>query len=69
MAEKEYYFDEGLGQTVQDHVNEVKKTYPDVEVTVRRDRDGYPLIKTSYKPKFKYDLDKIMNYDIKKEHQ
>jgi hypothetical protein len=35
---------------------------------VRRDHDGYPVIKTIYKPKFKYNLDSFLNFDAEKEH-
>lgn len=30
MLEKEYYFDEGLGQSVEEHVNEIKRDFPDL---------------------------------------
>lgn len=33
-----------------------------MEVLVRRDRDGYPVVKTQYKPKYKYDIDQIVNF-------
>ncbi len=46
LYEKEYYFDEGLGQSLKDHVEELKTTFPDVQVLVRRDRDGYAIVKT-----------------------
>jgi hypothetical protein len=46
LYEKEYYFDEGLGQSLKDHVDELKTTFADLQVLVRRDRDGYPIVKT-----------------------
>ena len=30
LFEKEYYFDEGLGQSLKDHVEELKATFPDL---------------------------------------
>jgi len=46
VFEKEYIFDEGLGESVKDHVEGIKKNFPGLEILVRRDRDGYPIIKT-----------------------
>jgi hypothetical protein len=46
LYEKEYYFDEGLGQSLKDHVDELKTTFPDLSILVRRDRDGYAIVKT-----------------------
>lgn len=66
LFEKEYYFDEGLGQSVEDHVKEIKQNFPDVQVLMRRDRDGFPIIKTLYKPHYKYNIDDIQNIDINK---
>ena len=50
MFEKEYIFDEGLGQSLKEHVESIKTNFPSIEVQVRRDRDGYPVVKTLYKP-------------------
>ena len=58
--EKEYYFDEGLGVSVMEHIEQIKANHPDVEVQTRRDRDGFAIIKTRYKPKYKYNLDDIV---------
>jgi hypothetical protein len=46
IFEKEYYFDEGLGQNLKEHVEELKNRFPDLTILVRRDRDGYPIVKT-----------------------
>ena len=46
LFEKEYHFDEGLGESVKEHVEGLKSRFPDLQVLVRRDRDGYPIIKT-----------------------
>jgi hypothetical protein len=67
LYEKEYYFDEGLGESVQEHVNSIKEKLPDLEVSVRRDRDGYPIIKTKFKPQYKYNLDTLSKLDPKGE--
>ncbi|CDW82520.1 UNKNOWN [Stylonychia lemnae] len=69
VLEKEYYFDEGLGESVNDHIQRIQAELPDIEVSVRRDNDGYPLIKTLYRPKYKYDIDRILSFDAEKEHQ
>ena len=47
----------------------MQRDFPDLDVSVRRDRDGYPVIKTVYKPKFKYNLDSYLNFNAKKEHE
>ena len=63
MFEKEYIFDEGLGQSLKEHVESIKTNFPSIEVQVRRDRDGYPVVKTLYKPQYKYNLDEISNFN------
>ena len=68
LFEKEYHFDEGLGESVKEHVEGLKKRFPDLQVLVRRDRDGYPVIKTQYKPKYKYNLEDIENFDVEGEN-
>jgi len=37
-----------------------------MKVQVRRDRDGFAIVKTSFEQEFKYNLDDIMNFDPKK---
>jgi hypothetical protein len=32
LYEKEYYFDEGLGMSLNEHIEKVKKDFPDLEV-------------------------------------
>lgn len=61
--QREYYFDEGLGQSLNDHTNELKKKFPDLTVLTRRDRDGLPIVKIQMKPKYKYNLDEILSMD------
>ncbi len=63
LYEKEYYFDENLGQSVQEHIEELKEKMPQLDVSVRRDKDGFAIIKTLWAPKFKYSLDEIEKYD------
>lgn len=64
LLEKEYIFDETLGESLQDHVQGIKEAYNDqFEVLVRRDRDGYAIVKTKFKPKYKYNIDDVANMD------
>lgn len=55
--EKEYYFDETLGESLNDHAQALKEKYPGITVQTRRDRDGFALIKTIFAPEYKYNLD------------
>jgi hypothetical protein len=34
-----------------------------MSVLTRRDRDGYPIVKIQFKPTYKYDLNKILEFD------
>jgi len=61
--EKEYHFDEGVGVSLTEHVKDLKARYPNGRVQTRRDRDGFAIVKLSFKPEYKYDLDEIMAYD------
>lgn len=63
IYEKEYYFDEGLGETLEDHIKNITSNYPEIQVTSRKDAEGFTIVRTQYKPKFKYDLDKVLNFD------
>lgn len=63
IYDKEYYFDEGLGESLKEHVEDIKTRFPGVDVLVRRDRDGYAIVKTQYKPKYKYNLDDIEKFN------
>jgi hypothetical protein len=67
LCEKEYHFDEGLGQSLKEHVREIEDNFEDMDVKVRRDRDGFAIVKTKFKPKYKYDIDKIAKFDPKVE--
>ena len=58
--EKEYHFDEGVGVSLEEHLQDLKQRYPEATVQTRRDRDGFAIVKLSYRPEFKYDLDQIM---------
>jgi len=60
---REYYFDEGLGQSLNEHTADLKEKYPDLTVQTRRDRDGLPLVRILMKPRYKYNLDEILNMD------
>jgi hypothetical protein len=59
--EREYYFDEGLGESLEAHIAGIKKEFPDMTVNTRRDHDGLAIIHLVMKPKFKYNLDEIMS--------
>lgn len=61
--EREYYFDEGLGQSLSEHIHEVRSQYPKMTVYTRRDTDGFAIVKLSMKREYKYDLDEIVNGD------
>lgn len=63
LFEKEYYFDEGLGQSLKDHIEELKSHFPDLTILVRRDRDGYPIIKTQFKQKYKYNIEDLEKFN------
>lgn len=63
MHEKEYHFDEGVGVSLDQHVESLKDQYPKATVQTRRDRDGFAIIKLSFKPEYKYDIDQIMSLD------
>jgi len=67
LFDKEYHFDEGMGQSLNEHVAELKENHPDMKVATRRDRDGFAIVKTTYKREFKYDLNEILNFDAEKE--
>jgi len=34
---------------------------------MRRDRDGFAIIKTKIKPKYKYDIEEVIKYNPKEE--
>ena len=57
--------------SLSDHISQLKEQYPNAKVQTRRDRDGFAIVKVSFKPEFKYDLDAIMAHDpaFMKEHQ
>jgi hypothetical protein len=56
-----------LGQTLNEHTAELKEKFPDVKVFTKRDRDGYAIVKLSYKKDYKYKLDELESMDP--EHQ
>lgn len=47
IMEREYYFDEGLGESLNDHTEQLKNDFPSLRVQTRRDRDGLPIVKIS----------------------
>ena len=44
-------------------MDDLKERFPGLTVLVRRDRDGYPIVKTQYKPTYKYNLDEITKFN------
>jgi len=59
LLEKEYYFDETLGESLNDHCAKLKERYPGMKVQARRDRDGFAIIKSIYENTYKYDINRI----------
>lgn len=57
LHEREYYFDSGYGESLEEHVRKVQNQMPDAKVEVRQDKDGFHIVKTSFKKQYKYDLD------------
>jgi hypothetical protein len=47
ILEREYYFDEGLGESLNDHIETLKKNYKSITIQTRRDRDNLPIVKIS----------------------
>ena len=52
-----------MGVSLDSHIADLKKRYPEARVQTRRDRDGFAIVKLSFRPEFKYDLDKILAMD------
>ena len=65
--EKEYYFDEGVGVSLNEHIAKLKKTYPTARIQTRRDREGFAIVKVSHKREYKYDLDAMLSVLNKEE--
>lgn len=63
MLEREYHFDEGLGESLTEHCENLKKSFPGLKVLVRRDRDGFAIVRTKFAPEYKYNIDDMENYD------
>lgn len=68
MREREYYFDEGLGVSLEEHVDGLQRQFPDISVTTLRDRDGYAIVRMALKPQYKFDLDEIKSLDADSLH-
>ena len=63
LLEKEYHFDEGMGVSLADHMATLRKQYPNAQVLSRRDRDGYAIVKVSFKPEYKYDIETLTQFN------
>lgn len=66
--EVEYYFNPDCGETIEEHLAALSKTKFN-KVSVRTDNFGRFIIRREYKHNYKYDLDEIMQYDIKRERE
>lgn len=69
MHEREYYFDEGLGISLEEHVDGLKKQFPDINIDTLRDRDGYAIVRMTLKPQYKFDYDEIKSLDAAALHK
>ena len=67
LFEKEYHFDEGLGVSLSDHMEKLRKDYPGTSVMSRRDREGFAIIKVSFKPEYKFNIDTLINLNVEEE--
>lgn len=63
IFEKEYYFDEGLGESLEEHAKKLQKIIPKIQVETRRDNDGFAIVKTKLKKNYKYNLKEIENFN------
>jgi hypothetical protein len=61
--EKEYYFDETAGKSLNDHVADLKQQMPEARVQTRRDREGFAVVKVLQAKEYKYDLKKLLEFD------
>jgi hypothetical protein len=68
LHEREYYFDEGLGVTVEEHVGGLQRQFPDVSVKTLRDKDGFAIVRMTLKPQYKFELDSIKSLDAEALH-
>ena len=44
LPTREYYFDEGLGESLAEHVDSLKKRFEGITVSTRRDNDGFAIV-------------------------
>ena len=61
---KEYHFDPNMGQTLDDHIKEIK--VPGIKVEVRKDREGNTMIRKSLENNYEFNLDEAMNFNKEK---
>lgn len=62
---KEYHFDPDMGQTLEEHLQEIK--VPGIKVEVRHDRAGNTMIRKSLENNYEFNLDEMMNFNVEKE--
>ena len=41
----------------------MKRRYPGIQVLVRRDRDGFQIIRTNFEQEFKYNITDMENFN------
>lgn len=63
LPTREYYFDEGLGESLTDHIDSLKKKFEGVSVSTRRDKDGFAIVTVKMDRQFKYKLEDLENLD------
>lgn len=63
IFEREYFFDETLGQSLDEHLNEMKDKFPGTQVFSRRDKEGFAVIKMTFNQEYKYNLNDIEEWD------
>ena len=66
IFEDEYYFNPDSHESLEDHLARLS-LFPNLKISISKDQKGRHLIRREYKISFKYDLDEIMDFDIKKE--
>ena len=69
LMTKQYHFDEGCGVSLQEHVGQLKQSYPEAKIETRRDRDGFAIVKVSHEKEWKYDIDNIIGFDQAEEER
>lgn len=59
---REYYFDSNQGVSLEDHLDSVKKVYPNAKIESYIDDDGFTVVKRTSQTEYKYNLNDLLNY-------